>query len=92
MKTGITFYIGQKDYFIQTNQKNRTIPFAIRVLKNLGIAPTNANAKELVNRMKRATFEKVETENGFQYYRISGDGFTSCNPVQDNCTVIMALY
>lgn len=91
MKTGITFWVGQKDYFVITDQKNRTIPFAIRVLKNLGIPPTNQNAKELVRRMQKATLEKRETGSGKLFYTIHGDGFCCLNPVEDNCTVILAL-
>ncbi len=90
MKTGITFYIGQKDYFVITDQKNRTIPFAIRVCKNLGIAPTNANAKELVRRMQRAELEKHESENWGPWYSINGDGFGYSGLKEDD-VVIMAL-
>lgn len=91
MKTGITFWVGNKDYFVITDQKNRTIPFAIRVLKALKLAPTNANAKELVRRMQKATLERKETGSGKLFYTIHGDGFCSVNPIEDDCTVILAL-
>jgi len=91
MKTGITFYIGQKDYFIITDQKNRTIPFAIRVLKALKLPPTNQNAKELVQRMGRAKLNEWETTTGIPWYEISGDRIHIAAPKSDPNTVIMAL-
>lgn len=91
MKTGITFYLGNKDYFVITDQKNRTIPFAIRVLKALKLAPTNANAKELVRRMGRAELREWETETGIPWYEIAGGGIHIAAPKSDLNTVIMAL-
>ena len=89
MKTGITFWIGQKDYFVITDQKNRTIPFAIRVLAAIKKPPTNQNAKELLSRMKRVTLEEVEIKNRGKWYKIHGDNFGMCAPAED--ITILAL-
>lgn len=91
MKNGIYFWIGQKDYFVVTDQRNRTVPFAIRVLKALHLPPTNANAKELARRMLRAELFYYETKNGIRWYDICGDRFSYGDRVDSGKLVTLAL-
>ena len=94
---GFTFTYGKKDFFIETEKKNKTQKLASEIFKkmvNLGIdIPDNPTTRyELLYCMDKAECEIHTLSNGRQYYEIHGDGFGGRGSfVDDGNTIIIKL-
>ena len=75
IKKGFTFFYNSIDYFIETEQKNKTEKFIKSVCKALNKEPTENNIKFLMFRLQKANCEIKTLSNGRQYYDIYGDNF-----------------
>lgn len=91
MKTGFTFYLNHKDYFVQTEAKHRTTDLCIRILRQLRLPSTGACANELKRRLQPATLDIITTPSGSRFYSITGDGFGVVDPVSSGDTIVLAL-
>lgn len=92
MMHGFTFYVGNKDYFVVTDKKNKTRKLAQEILKKLGINHEDeATIKEVLYRTQKATCEIRTCGNGRQYYNIVGNGFMGGSFLDEDKTVIINL-
>ena len=96
MLQGFTFFLNNKDYFVETSRTNKTQKLATDILKLLGYSVTEGNIKALLFRLKKATCEIKIAENADRkekrYYEISGEGFGGCGSwIDDGSTVILKI-
>ena len=96
MLQGFTFFLNNKDYFVETSRTNKTQKLAADILDLLGYSVTEGNIKALLYRLNRATCEVKIAENADRkekrYYEISGEGFGGCGSwIDDGSTVILKI-
>lgn len=96
MLKGFTFFLNNKDYFVETDRTNKTQNLAAEILQLLGYSVTEGNTKALLYRLKKATCEIKIAENADRkdkrYYEISGEGFGGCGSwIDDGSTVILKI-
>lgn len=94
--TGFTFWLSGIDFFVVTEQKNRTKHFAAAVIAAMNqagfcVRDTDGARAELCYRLRPATLELKENKHG-AYYDIHGDGFGGGGSnVGDGKTVILSV-
>ena len=96
MLNGFTFFLNNKDFFVETSRTNKTQSLAAEILHLLGYSATEGNIKALLFRLKKATCEIKTAENANRkekrYYEISGEGFGGCGSwIDDGNTVILKI-
>ena len=96
MLQGFTFFLNNKDYFVETKRTNKTQKLAADILDLLGYSVTEGNIKALLFRLKKATCEIKIAENAGRkekrYFEISGEGFGGCGGwIDDGSTVILKI-
>jgi hypothetical protein len=96
MMYGFTFLFRNKDYFVVTEQKNKTNKLAEKVLPLIGCSATDGNIQALLFRLTKAQCEIKTCENSDRkvnkYYEISGENFAGRGSwVDDGATVIINL-
>ena len=100
MKTGWYFNIGVKEYFIESNQQNKTRKFIEKILSAMKVPITDLNISFIQNRMVKAKL-KIKycpacVELGIKdhyYYSIFGDNFSGCGSedINDGFTIILKI-
>ena len=96
MLKGFTFFLNNKDFFVETSRMNKTQSLAAEILHLLGYSITEGNIKALLFRLKKATCEIKIAENANRkekrYFEISGEGFGGCGGwIDDGSTVILKI-
>lgn len=86
---GFTLFYQQKDYFIETDRKNKTEKLAKEICHKLFIP--DGRAKELMWWLRKAECEIEPLANGKQLIRIHGDNFSICDISDSENTVIIKL-
>lgn len=94
MMHGFTLYVGNKDYFVVTDKKNKTSKLALDILNKMGLvhggedeAVIKATIKEVLYRTRKATCEIRPLGGGRQYYRIETDS-SFCSVSEDEVVII----
>lgn len=86
---GFTLFYMQKDYFFETERKNKTKALAKEICHKLFIP--DGRAKELMWWLRKAECEVKPLANGKQLIRIYGDDFSICDILPSNNTVVIKL-
>ena len=89
---GFYLMIGQRDVFIETHYKNKTQALASKVIQKLGGKDTAEAREWLLYNMDKAICKVVRTNNGKEYYDISGENWGGRGSwIDDGKTVIISL-
>ena len=89
---GFTFYLMGKDYFVKTEQANKTNQLATKVLQAINADVTSENINCMKFIMQKAICEVKHLYSCRAYYEISGDNFGGKGSfVDDGMTVIIKL-
>jgi hypothetical protein len=96
MMTGFTFFFKQKDYFVETNRKNKTQNLAAEILPLIGCSVSDENVKALLCRLRKSNCEIKTAENTDRkekrYYEISSDGFSGRGGwLDDGSTIVLKM-
>lgn len=93
--TGFVMSIGNKDYFMESKAAKRTDKVCAAFIERIGME--KGKSRDFIDRAKThkptlddirrridaATLSKLTTQNGFEYYRISGKNFSFNYPHED---------
>lgn len=100
MKTGWYFNVGRKEFFVESNQKNKTKKFAEKILDAMKAPVTDGNISFLLYSLVKANLEIKHCpacpEFGVEehdYYNIFGKNFCGfgSSDVNDGMTVILTV-
>lgn len=96
MMQGFTFFLNNKDYFVETKRTNKTQNLAAEILPLIGCSVTEGNIKALLFRLNKANCEiKTATNTDRKekrYYEISGEGFGGCGGwLDDGSTILLKI-
>lgn len=100
MKTGWYFNVGRKEFFVESNQKNKTKKFAEKILDAMKVPVTDGNISFLLYSLVKANLEIKHCpacpEFGMEehdYYNIFGKNFCGLgsSDVNDGMTVILTV-
>lgn len=85
---GLTFWMNQKDYFYETEQKNVTEQLVCKIMKSANLPKEKIT--DVCYRIRKANCKIVTLPNGRQYYEIYGHNFGGRGSfVGDGKTVII---
>lgn len=92
MMYGFTFYAKGKDYFVETDYKNRTERLAVKILQAMGEPTHLQNINAMLYCLRKAVCEIKTMSNGRQYYEIYGENFGGVGSfLDDGKTVILKI-
>ena len=86
---GFTLFYKQKDYFFETERKNKTKALAKEICHKLFIP--DGRADEVLWWLRKAECEVKPLANGTQLIRIHGDNFSICDISDSENTIIIKL-
>lgn len=86
---GFTLFYMQKDYFFETERKNKTKALAKEICHKLYIP--DGKAEKLMWRIRKAECEVKPLANGNELIRIYGEDFSICDILPSNNTVVIKL-
>lgn len=92
---GFTFFLNNKDYFIETSRTNKTQKLAADILSLINCNITEGNIKALLFKLQKANCE-IKTANTDRkekrYYEISGENFGGRGGwLDDGSTVVLKI-
>lgn len=100
MKIGWYFNVGRKEFFVESNQQNKTRKFAEKILETMKVPVTDGNISFLLYSLIKANLEikhcpacpdlGVEEHD---YYNIFGKNFSGYGSenINDGMTVILTV-
>mgnify|MGYP001060235471 CR=1 FL=1 len=91
-KKGWYFNVGQKEYFVETNQQNKTKKFAEKILQEIKAEISEGNIQYILYSLMKANLEIKHCKNFPDYYNIFGENFSGYGSnVDDGKTIILKI-
>lgn len=100
IKTGWYFRVGGKEFFVETERKNKTRVFAEKILEKIGVVKTEENVNYILRSMLKANLEVCHCPanamfgvKAHDYYNIYGRGFGGfgSEDVDDGNTILLKI-